>query len=319
MNNTDTSSYDDFGTACVSEAPHLALSGSISETPKTEKISQHLEQYSVHGDTHRPVGHTIKRLKAGVYDIGSDEHGVFYQPHSIISDSWLNFRDSLIVDVLKEIETFWNSGKLFEQYGFLQRRGYLLYGPAGTGKTVLIKQIIHQLVKKDGIVFIADNPYALIAGIKSFRKIEPTRKIIVIFEDIDAIINRYGEPSLLSYLDGEDSSNYLVNICSTNYPEKLPKRIVNRPRRIDRLIHITYPDAEMRRHFFSEKMQLIDKELEQWVVNTDKFTFAALTELVISVKCLGNDLMTSVKKMQSLLDAKPDSDNFDNNRKVGFV
>lgn len=320
MNNGN---IEDFGQTrdevCVASPELKEYHNSLEKTCERSILGDSPKQYTTNGEIYRPVGSTVGFLKSGVYDVNIDDHGVSFSNKVILSDHWLNFRDDLVVQVMDEIEKFWDSSEAFKKYGFLQRRGYLLYGPAGTGKSVLINQIIHQLISKDGIVFIGENPNILVAAIKIFRKIEPSRKIIVVLEDIDAIIQRYGESTLLSYLDGEDSSNYVINICSTNYPEKLDRRLVNRPRRIDRLIHITFPDAKMRSHFFKEKMGIDGEELDKWVTNTEKFTFAGLTELVISVKCLGNDFEVAIKNLRSLLDAKPSSENFDNNRKVGFV
>ena len=202
--------------------------------------------------------------------------------------------------------------KIFKQYGFLQRRGYLLYGPPGTGKTVLVKQIIDRIVKDKGIVILSNAPPSIVSkALQYLNRIEPTRQIVCVYEDIDAIIGRWGEAELLALLDGEDSTDHVLNIATTNYPEKLDKRIISRPRRFDRIIKIGYPDAEMRKYYFKHKMpDISDEELNSWVKNTDEFTFAALTELVISVKCLGNNVDAAINGLKLLLGNKPNSSEF---------
>jgi ATP-dependent 26S proteasome regulatory subunit len=54
----------------------------------------------------------------------------------------------------------------------------------------------------------------------------------------------------LSVLDGENQVDKVLNIATTNYPEKLDRRLVGRPRRFDRLIYIDMPNHVVRREYF---------------------------------------------------------------------
>jgi hypothetical protein len=276
-------------------------------------------QYSDFGDGVIPCGSTITKLQAGVYTISRTDTGLpIFIPSPIKSDEWLSFRDELIEDVVSEIEKFWDRRDVFKQYGYLQRRGYMLYGPPGTGKTILLKQIIEKILKRDGVVFLGDtHPDIINLGLKHFSRIEPTRNIVCVFEDNDAIIDKYGESNLLSLLDGEDSVDHVLNLASTNYPEKLDRRIVGRPRRFDRIIKIGYPEPDMRRYYFIHKLNISEQDAEKWVKVTEDFTFAAMTELVISVKCLGNPFEKSIQRIKDLLDSKPSSSDFNTSR-MGF-
>lgn len=276
-------------------------------------------QYSKEGDAFLPCGNTVKKLKAGTYKIYKTEHGLpIYEPSPIKSDEWLTFRNDLITDVLDEVQKFWERRNVFRDFGFLQRRGYMFYGPPGTGKTVLLKQITQKIVESGGIVFICDtHPDIVQTGLKYFSRIEPNRNIVCIFEDIDAIIDRFGDSHLLTLLDGEDSIDHVLNIATTNYPEKLDKRLIGRPRRFDRVVKISYPEPEMRLYYFTQKLKVSESEAQKWVDATEGFTFAAMTELVISVKCLGNTFEQSVKRIRNLLDLKPSSSDFKLTR-MGF-
>lgn len=318
-----TSPIEDFGNGSQSfkyRASPLAAEGAESKSDEYVKQNTSFIQYSRMGDNYIPCGRTAERLKSGSYKIMRTDSGLpIFEPSPIKSDSWLTFRDSLIADVTSEIKTFWNSRQNFLDYGFMQRRGYIFYGPMGSGKSVLLKQLIHSLIEMDGIVFICDNsPDTVQNGLKFFSQIEPTRNIICIFEDIDAIIDRYGESDLLSLLDGEDSVDNVLNLATTNYPEKLDRRIIARPRRFDRVIKIGYPERDMRQFYFEQKLNISKKEVTKWVDATENFTFAALSELVISVKCLGNDFDSSVKKLSDLLGTKVSSDDYRIGGRVGF-
>jgi hypothetical protein len=259
---------------------------------------------------------TQKSLTAGVYRVKLRNGEVVMCKADINVDDLLEFPDSLSDTILKEINDFWEKADLFKKYGFLHRRGYLMYGPAGGGKTSLVQQIIKKIIDRDGLVFICDNPSILAMGLAVFREIEPKRNVVCIFEDLDSIIDSNGEDTILSILDGELQIDKVLNIATTNYPENLDKRLVGRPRRFDRVIRIGMPNEAVRRLYFSTKLGITDDELVCWVKKTDEFSFAAMAELVISVKCLGHNLDESVKTLRELLDSKPSSSG--DGKPVGF-
>lgn len=316
------STIEDFGSKTLGgrNSTPRAVGAESEKTDDYVKQNTSFIQYSRMGDNYIPCGRTSKILKSGSYKISRTDTGLpIFEPSPIKSDAWLTFRDSLITDVTSEIKTFWNSRQNFIDYGFMQRRGYIFYGPMGSGKSVLLKQLIHSLIEMGGIVFICDNsPDTVQNGLKFFSQIEPNRNIICIFEDIDAIIDRYGESDILSLLDGEDSVDNVLNLATTNYPEKLDRRIIARPRRFDRVIKIGYPEREMRQYYFEQKLNITKKEVTKWVDATENFTFAALSELVISVKCLGNDFDSSVKKLRDLLEIKVSSEDYKIGKRLGF-
>ena len=286
-----------------------------------EILENGLVQYTKFGTGYTPSGKTQLQLPSGVYTIGVLDTGMpIYDPVHIKSDDWLTFKDGLVKTIVDEIDVFWKSSEIFDEYGFMQKRGYMLYGPPGTGKTILVKQLMKKIVEAGGIVFICDgSPGVFSRGLKFFSQLENQRNSISIFEDIDALIEKYGETDILSLLDGEDSINHTLNIATTNYPEKLDRRIIGRPRRFDRIIKIGYPEEDVRIAYFAHKLKLdpADPVVVEWAKETEDLTFAAMTELVISVKCLGNTFEDTIKRIRELVKLKPKSDDFSGDR-VGF-
>ena len=125
---------------------------------------------------------------------------------------------------------------------------------------------------------------------------------------INTIIKRYGDAALLQWLDGNHQVDRVVNLASTNYPERLDRRIVSRPRRFDRILRIDAPDADFRDAYLAHKLpEQPAAERPRWVELTEGLPFAALAELVISVACLGNDLEESVALLKSLDAQTPSS------------
>lgn len=187
-----------------------------------------------------------------------------------------------------------------------------------SGKSSLIQLIVSAIIKRGGIVILGHEVQLLDRCLSSLRQVEPDRDIVCLFEDIDAITRHHSaEQALLSFLDGEVQIDKVLNIATTNYPEKLDKRIVSRPRRFDRLIKIAMPNDETRREYFKKKLKIEQKELEKWVEETKDFSFAAMSDLVISVKCLGNSFEESVEKLKELARGKATSDEYYGN-KTGF-
>jgi SpoVK/Ycf46/Vps4 family AAA+-type ATPase len=265
------------------------------------------------------TGHTQKVLPSGAYSIDTCNRGILFVPQNIKSDELIQFEDSQSNDIITEIKKFWALEEQFKKYGFLHRRGYILFGPAGGGKSSLVRIVLNDVVEKDGVVFFCNtHPRLFNKAMYNFRQVEPNRNIVCIFEDIDSIIREHGDEDLLQFLDGEVQINKCLSIATTNYPEKLDPRIISRPRRFDRRLCIKMPTANMRRDFFKKKLSIEDDEIKNWVDKTAEFSFAALAELVISVKCLGNDFEESVKILKDLAKKKETSEDFDGTSKIGF-
>lgn len=296
----------------------LSIPDDGCESSDPKKAERTRVQWSVHGpNTWIASSKTIKTLESGMYDIDNYRGEPIYIKKDINVDSYLSFPDSTSEKILTEIDDFWNKSDIFKKFGFLHRRGVLLYGSPGGGKTVTVQQIIKQVIDRKGIVFLCSNPEAFAVGLQAFREVEPLRPVVCIFEDLDSIIEHHGEDAILSVLDGEDQIDRVLNIATTNYPEKLDKRLVARPRRFDRVIKIGMPDKKVRAIYFKEKLSIKDSEIKEWVKLSEGFSFAAMAELVISVKCLGNDLLETAETLSKMMEQKISSADSDGGG-IGF-
>jgi hypothetical protein len=265
-------------------------------------------------------GVTHRQLPAGAYTCCLNQYG---EPQLLAKDlqvdDLIDFADSLPSQILKEIENFWSLGEKFKRYGYLHRRGYLLYGPQGSGKSSVVHQVVHRIIHAGHVAVFCEHPGVLTRSLELFRKIEAERPLVCMFEDIDAIIEIHGDSELLQWLDGSHQINKVINIATTNYPERLDRRIVSRPRRFDRIIKIETPAARIREVYLAKKLpELPAAELARWVEITEGLSFAALAELVISVVCLGNGLEETVKVLRTLDDQHPSSREFERPGTMGF-
>ncbi len=267
-------------------------------------------------------GVTAHKLPAGAYGCSLNQYGdVQLMTRDLQVDDLIDFAESLPSKILEEIENFWDLGDLFTKHGYLHRRGYLLYGPQGSGKSSVVHQVVHRIIKASHVAVFCEHPGFLTRAMEVFRKIEPDRPVVCLFEDIDAIIEIHGDSELLQWLDGSHQINKVINIATTNYPERLDRRIVSRPRRFDRIIKIESPSASIRETYFRKKLPDLatNGQLAHWVGLTDGLSFAALAELVISVACLGNQLEETVSLLRGLDEYQPNSKEFERPGAMGFA
>lgn len=256
---------------------------------------------------------TNASLPAGVYNISFDNNDgkPLFLRRDIKMDDIFDLKEAVTETMLTEIKEFWSKEETFKKMGFLHRRGYLLYGPQGTGKSSVVKQIMIDVVNSGGLIFLCENPVFFNKALMTLRQAEPDRQLVCIYEDIDAIIKRYGDDELLSILDGANMVDNVLNIATTNYPEVLDRRIIARPRRFDRVIKVDVPNAAVRREFFKKQLpKLSKKKSEALVDKTEGLSMAALSEVIISTYCLGNTMQETIEILNRMEDDSPTSSEF---------
>lgn len=269
-------------------------------------------QWRTCGNSYVICGRTQPRLPPGGFTCSIDYQGqATFTQRRLLADDLIDVAGSLTAKVLDEIDRFWKLGDRFHKYGFLHRRGYLFYGKQGCGKSSLVHLITARIIEAGHLTFFCDYPPHFIAAMQQFRSVEPDRPMVCVFEDIDAIIEHHGDSDLLQWLDGNHQVDTAINLATTNYPEKLDRRIIARPRRFDRILRIDTPDSRIRRAYFQRKLpELSTGELERWVELSDGLPFAALAELIISVCCLDHTLEKAAELLRNLDGHNPSSAEF---------
>ena len=256
-------------------------------------------------ETYYATSETIGNIPPGVYSIQANDGRIFWQKMRVETDKLLELDDSPTRRVLAGIRKFWEMRETYENYEISYRRGVLLSGPPGSGKTASISILTKELVDSGGIVVYVGHPAIAAIGLQHLRTVEPHRPLICVFEDIDEMLENNGEHWILSILDGENKINNCVNLATTNYPDQLAARIVNRPSRFDEHIRIGMPNDKARRQFLefiSRKAGVDSATLDQWVRDTKELGIAHLKELFIAVHCLENpyeEVIDRLKKMAS--------------------
>jgi hypothetical protein len=176
------------------------------------------------------------------------------------------------------------------EYGGRAKRGVLLMGPPGNGKTMACRWIWEEcrrrrwewrLVTPDAYrqARSGDNVRALF-GVE--------RRGIVFFDDMDLALRdretvreTEDQSVFLSALDGIVVQEGVVFVFTSNCAPELIDRAFKRPGRLDVVLHFKAPDAALRRQLVGRWHADIRAHvpLETVVASTDGYSFAEIEEL----------------------------------------
>lgn len=298
--------------------------GSIASmaTRQTPILDESQRRWAANDVTFWASAQTYDQLPSGLYRCESRPDVGYVVTKSIIdTDSLIALPDSASDEVINEIKTFWTLEGAFRDRGFLWKRGVLLWGPPGSGKTATVQQLIQIVVNEhDGIAVYVDHPGTAAACLQMVRRIEPKRPIIALIEDIDTLVQTYGENMFLALLDGEAQVDNIVFIATTNYPENLDARFSDRPSRFDAVKLIDMPSADARRTYLLAKEPSLadDNQVDEWVKRSQGLSIAHLREMIILCRCYGQTLDAAVARLEDMRQTPKSSDAKPETPKFGF-
>lgn len=178
-------------------------------------------------------------------------------------------------------------------------KGILLFGPPGTGKTMLVKAIANATE----VNFISIKGPELLskwvgesekAVREVFRKAKQAAPCIIFLDEIDSIASVRGAgydshvtervvSQMLIEMDGLEELKEVIIIAATNRPDMVDPALL-RPGRLDRLIYIQPPDKEERKKIFdvhlSGKPIGEDVDVEEFAERTDGYVGADIAAIV---------------------------------------
>lgn len=156
-----------------------------------------------------------------------------------------------IVDrTLGDIRRFEARLEWYHDVGVPYRRGFLLYGPPGNGKTSLVFAIASELDKNIAVISLA-TPSLTDEGLRASMARMPENSILLI-EDLDGVfVQRKAATKdmkltfsgLLNALDGVATSEGRIMFVTTNFVDRLDPALI-RAGRVDVQVSIELPNAE---------------------------------------------------------------------------
>ena len=198
-------------------------------------------------------------------------------------------------ELQRNINLLLDNVEIYKKNGMTFKRGLILKGEPGTGKT-LIGKILCNTLKGTTFVWVTPGDLGDPKNVKHIcelaRNLAPT---VLFLEDIDLYgssrerANRGILGELMNQLDGVVENEFVIVIATTNRAEELEEALRNRPGRFDRVIPIGKPDDICRRKMlaaFLSKIEIRVKDegrlLDVLTKATDGFTGAHVKELVNS-------------------------------------
>eukprot|EP00457_Paulinella_chromatophora_P006322 gb/GEZN01006340.1/.p1 GENE.gb/GEZN01006340.1/~~gb/GEZN01006340.1/.p1 ORF type:complete len:446 (-),score=44.22 gb/GEZN01006340.1/:312-1649(-) len=183
--------------------------------------------------------------------------------------------DSVILDsgisekIISDVGEFANSSKWYLDRGIPYRRGYLLHGPPGCGKSSFITALAGQLEYNICILNLFERGLTD-DKLNALFAVTPPRSIILL-EDIDAAFvqrdakqNNFGVTfsGLLNTLDGVASTEERIVFMTTNHVDRLDPALL-RPGRVDVQLEVSYATphqvAKMFRRFYPDHADLTEE------------------------------------------------------------
>jgi SpoVK/Ycf46/Vps4 family AAA+-type ATPase len=239
----------------------------------------------------------------------------YFQPVPMKTDNLFTLPGLPIDYILGQIENFWGKTEEYNFYGFLQKRGIMLYGSPGCGKTSIVNLLRASLVKRDGIVLLLPEDGFSVLGraIGHLRTVEPNRPIMTLVEDLETYLessnsnnNAGQEKHALALYDGERQVDNVIHVATTNKPEVIADRFIRRPGRFDVIIGVHNPTEEARReylrHIINGKMDAA--QLEEITLQTDGLSLAYLREIASTYLVLGIPLDETITRLKTQAKAK---------------
>src|SRR2546430_876231 len=150
------------------------------------------------------------------------------------------------------------------------KRGLLLYGAPGTGKTLTIMYLAGRVPGRS-VLLTTGRGLGFITAVAQMARILAPSTVVV--EDVDLIAQARGMPGvqtqpllfeLLNEMDGLRDAADVLFILTTNRPDILEPALAARPGRVDQAIEIPPPDAECRRRLFALYGRGLRLELADW-------------------------------------------------------
>lgn len=203
---------------------------------------------------------------------------------------------SEIFNVMGDIKEFFteNTRSLYKKMNIPYKRGAIIYGAAGNGKTAMLREIIRHLKGVSVIIINPNTPRVSFILSELIRALNG-RPSLIIIEDIDSVVGNSNRSEFLNVLDGINVKSGIYFIGTTNYPERLDPAIIHRSGRFGRSYEVPNPGETVRKAFF--RSCKIDSILKGFKLYKDQSANTGKTIIDLFTQYSDGLSMTNLKEL----------------------
>lgn len=225
---------------------------------------------------------------------------------SVHAASWADviLSASMKNSLMADVQGFFDAQATYAHHAVPWKRGVLLHGSPGNGKTASIKALMGALYARPdgGIPSLYVKSFDTACNTEQFAirqiftRARAMAPCLLVFEDLDSLVGENVRSYFLNEVDGLETNDGILMLGSTNHLDKLDPAISRRPSRFDRKYHFALPRLQEREAYalyWRGKLTQNDtvdfpEELAGVVAAlTDGFSFAYLKEVfVMALMCL---------------------------------
>jgi hypothetical protein len=243
--------------------PSVQVEVTASSREHAERFLRRLQRLTDDGKAYR--GHVLS--------LETDCFGAInIQCHTLpaIQREELILPETLLQRIERHTLSFSRHAQRLRQAGRHLKRGILLHGRPGTGKTLTAMYLAAQMPGRTVLLLTGAGVKSIEAACRLARLLEPTT---VILEDVDLIGTERDNQQiganallfeLLNQMDGLAEDVDILFVLTTNRPDVLEPALAARPGRVDQAIEVPLPDVDCRRRLFALYSRGLQVEVVDW-------------------------------------------------------
>ncbi|MEU1385795.1 MULTISPECIES: ATP-binding protein [unclassified Nonomuraea] len=230
-------------------------------------------------------------LRGQILTFGVSEHRgnqlVTFLPRPSIDPEQVILPEGVLETIERHVVGIARHADVLRARGQHLKRGLLLHGPPGTGKTHTVRYLMGRMPGVTVVVMAGTGLRFVSEAAALARRLQPA---IVVVEDVDLVahdrrFSEEGSPllfTLFDAMDGVGADADVTFVLTTNRAEVLEKALADRPGRVDLAVEVPQPDARLRaallRLYGGDLLAEVD--LEPLVAGTDGMTASFFKELL---------------------------------------
>jgi hypothetical protein len=220
----------------------------------------------------------------------SEHHGnelVTFLPRPAVSAGDVVLPDGMLEHIEQHIIGIADWSQELLSAGQHLKRGLLLHGPPGTGKTHTVRYLTGRLASCTVILLTGLSVRFIDQAAALARRLQPS---VVVLEDVDLValdrdFSPGGQPllfSLLEAMDGIGTDADVTFVLTTNRADVLEVALADRPGRIDLAVEIPRPDERCRERLLRVYARdlTLDADLDPVVAGTKGVTASFIKEMI---------------------------------------